>query len=97
VEEGADDVDVSEGGGLTDEVGPGGENVVEGVEGLLEVLLGLLGVLLVVGDEAEDGVDPGGGGGGDLVVGDVDEHLDAGGISDSVAEEDGVLLGGSNC
>jgi len=96
VEESDDDVDISEGGGFTNEVGASGEDVVEGVEGLLEVLLGLLGVLLVVGDETEDGVDPGGSSGGDLVVGNVDEHLDAGGISDSVAEEDGVLLGGSN-
>jgi len=96
VEEGDDDVDVSQGGGLANEVGAGGEHGVEGAEGLLEVLLGLVGVLLVVGDEAEDGVDPGGGGGGDLVVGNVDEHLDAGGVGNSVSEEGVVLLGGSN-
>ena len=89
-------MDISQGGSLTNEVGASGEDVVEGVEGRLEVLLGRLGVLLVVRNETEDGVDPGGGSGSDLVVGNVDEHLDSGGICHSVAEEDGVLLGSGN-
>ena len=54
MEESDDDVDISQGGSLTNEVGASGEDVVEGVEGRLEVLLGLLGVLLVVRNKTED-------------------------------------------
>src|SRR3989338_1858931 len=81
------DDDVSKAEALSDEELVVQQEVVEDLEGLADVSLGGLGGIRVLGDDAEDGVQPGGGGEVDLVDGEINPLINEASLVDAATVE----------